>query len=115
VAAERWEDDVPLDVKRRRINELLGLQRQIAARRTARWIGRTAEVLIEGSDELGRPFGRTRQGKRTAVKRALLATGAGLSLPIAGQPDVPRLRPGQLVRVTIEEATPGQLAGPVAA
>lgn len=114
VAADRWEDDVPLDVKKRRINELLELQRGIAARRTARWIGRTAEVLIEGADELGRPYGRNRQGKRTAVKRALLDVGTGL-LPLADRPDVARLRPGQMVRVTIEEATPGQLAGHLAA
>ena len=114
VAADRWEDDVPADVKRRRINELLELQRTIAARRTARWVGRTADVLIEGADELGRPFGRNRQGKRTVVKRALLDAGTGL-LPLAGAREAVRLRPGQMVRVTVEEATPGQLSGPLAA
>jgi tRNA-2-methylthio-N6-dimethylallyladenosine synthase len=95
-AGERWADDVPAAEKRRRINDLLALQRQIAGRRTARWLGRTVEVLIEGGDELGRPYGRNRQGKRVLVKRA-------------------RLEPGDLVNVLVEEASPGQLAGTLAA
>jgi tRNA-2-methylthio-N6-dimethylallyladenosine synthase len=95
-AGERWADDVPADEKRRRINDLLALQRQIAGRRSARWIGRAVEVLVEGADELGRPYGRNRQGKRVVVKRA-------------------RVRPGDLVRVLVEESSAGQLAGPVAA
>jgi tRNA-2-methylthio-N6-dimethylallyladenosine synthase len=93
-AGERWADDVPAAEKRRRINELLALQREIAGRRTARWLGRTAEVLVEGSDELGRPYGRSREGKRVVIKRA-------------------RVEPGALVDARIEEATPGQLAGPL--
>ena len=95
-AGDRWADDVPVEEKRRRINDLLALQREIAGRRTARWIGRTVEVLVEGADELGRPYGRNRQGKRVVVKRA-------------------RTQPGELVSVLVEEASPGQLAGSVAA
>jgi tRNA-2-methylthio-N6-dimethylallyladenosine synthase len=113
VAADRWLDDVPAPVKRGRINELLELQRAIAATRTARWIGRTAEVLIEGADELGRPYGRTRQGKRTVVKRALLAPASTRPLPLADPPSAPTVHPGDLVHVHIEEATPGQLTGPL--
>jgi tRNA-2-methylthio-N6-dimethylallyladenosine synthase len=95
-AGDRWPDDVPAEEKRRRINDLLALQREIAGRRTARWLGRPVDVLVEGGDELGRPYGRNRQGKRVVVKRA-------------------RVAPGELVRVLVEEASPGQLAGPVAA
>jgi len=95
-AGDRWADDVPVEEKRRRINDLLALQREIAGRRTARWIGQTVEVLVEGADELGRPYGRNRQGKRVVVKRA-------------------RTQPGELVSVLVEEASPGQLAGSVAA
>jgi len=65
-------------------------------RRTARWVGRTAEVLVEGTDGLGRPYGRNRQGKRVIVKQS-------------------RVQPGEMVQVLIEEATPGQLAGRMAA
>jgi tRNA-2-methylthio-N6-dimethylallyladenosine synthase len=66
-SADRMTDDVPDEEKLRRLNDLLALQRQIAARKTARWIGRDVEVLIEGRDELGRPYGRIRQGKRAIV------------------------------------------------
>jgi tRNA-2-methylthio-N6-dimethylallyladenosine synthase len=89
-------DDVPLEEKKRRINDLLAVQKQIAGRKTARWVGREIEVLVEGADELGRPYGRSRQGKRVIVKRSLAP-------------------PGQVVRVLVEEAFPGQLAGPLAA
>lgn len=95
-SAEHWNDDVPADEKRRRINDLLALQREIAARKTARWLGKRVEVLVEGADELGRPFGRNRQGKRVIVKRA-------------------RVEPGRLVEVRVDEANAGQLAGPLAA
>jgi tRNA-2-methylthio-N6-dimethylallyladenosine synthase len=91
-AAEKMPDDVPADEKRRRINELLQLQRAIAARRAERWVGGTVEVLVEGADELGRPYGRNRQGKRVIVLRQ-------------------RLAPGTLVDVIVKEASAGQLTG----
>jgi tRNA-2-methylthio-N6-dimethylallyladenosine synthase len=92
-AASRMEDDVPHEEKLRRLNDLLALQRGIAARKTARWIGRDVEVLIEGRDELNRPYGRIRQGKRAVVLR-----GGDIA-------------PGQLIQVRILQATAGQLLG----
>jgi tRNA-2-methylthio-N6-dimethylallyladenosine synthase len=92
-AATRMPDDVPSDEKLRRLNDLLALQREIATRKTARWIGREVEVLIEGRDELGRPFGRIRQGKRAAVLR--------------GQD----IAAGEVVNVKVVQATAGQLTG----
>src|SRR5260370_13232719 len=61
-AATKMSDDVPNEEKLRRLNNLPPLQRQTAFRTTARWVGRDVEVLIEGNDELGRPYGRIRQG-----------------------------------------------------
>src|SRR3979490_1433455 len=95
-SGDKMEDDVPHDEKKRRINDLLAVQKGIAGRKTARWVGREIEVLVEGADELGRPYGRSRQGKRVIVKRSLAA-------------------PGQLARGLVEGAFPGQLAGPLAA
>ena len=91
-SAERMLDDVPAEEKRRRINVALGLQREIAARRMQRWLGRTVEVLVEGRDELGRSYGRNRQGKRVLVKHS-------------------RALPGDLVEVSVDEASAGQLSG----
>ncbi len=92
-AATRMPDDVPAAEKLRRLNDLLALQRSIATTKTARWIGRDVEVLIEGRDELGRPYGRIRQGKRAAVLR-----GGDIA-------------PGDVVQVRVLQATAGQLTG----
>jgi len=92
-AATKMDDDVPQEEKLRRLNDLLALQRGIAARKTARWIGRNAEVLIEGHDELNRPYGRIRQGKRAIVLRG-------------GD-----IQAGAVVNVRVLQATAGQLLG----
>jgi len=92
-AATRMPDDVPHEEKLRRLNDLLALSREIAARKTARWVGREVEVLIEGRDELQRPFGRIRQGKRGVVMRG------------------GNVRPGDLVNIRVMQATAGQLLG----
>ena len=91
-AGDRLEDGVSWEEKNRRLNELLELQRGIAAEKTAAWLGRRVEVLIEGLDELNRPYGRNRQGKRVVVKRAHVPAGA-------------------VVEVEVDQATPGQLSG----
>ena len=92
-AATRMEDDVPRDEKLRRLNDLLALSREIAARKTSRWVGRDVEVLVEGRDELNRPYGRIRQGKRAIVMRS-------------GE-----VRPGELLSLRVVQATAGQLLG----
>ena len=92
-AADRMPDDVPHEEKLRRLNDLLALSKEIAARKTARWIGRDVEVLVEGHDELSRPYGRIRQGKRAVVMR-----GSGVG-------------PGDVVNVRVVQATAGQLLG----
>jgi tRNA-2-methylthio-N6-dimethylallyladenosine synthase len=96
-AADRMADDVPSEEKLRRLNDLLTLQRHIAASKTAQWIGRDVEVLIEGRDELNRPYGRIRQGKRAVVMRG-------------GDPT-----PGDLVNIQVLQANAGQLLGSPAA
>jgi tRNA-2-methylthio-N6-dimethylallyladenosine synthase len=92
-AADRMQDDVPNTEKLRRLNDLLALQRNIAARKTARWVGKDVQVLVEGHDELGRLYGRIRQGKR-----AIVLKGLGIA-------------PGQLIDVRVMHATAGQLTG----
>ena len=46
--ATRLPDDVPSDVKRRRLNELLALQEGIGLERNRAWEGRNVEVLVDG-------------------------------------------------------------------
>jgi tRNA-2-methylthio-N6-dimethylallyladenosine synthase len=45
--ATRLPDDVPADVKRRRLNELLALQEPIGLERNRGWLGRTVQVLVD--------------------------------------------------------------------
>src|SRR5687768_9706343 len=52
VAIERFEDDVPEDVKRRRNNELLAVQQAISAQSNRAMVGRTVEVIVEGESKL---------------------------------------------------------------
>jgi tRNA-2-methylthio-N6-dimethylallyladenosine synthase len=47
-AASLYDDDVPEAVKKRRNNELLGLQTKISLEENQRWVGRTVPVLVEG-------------------------------------------------------------------
>jgi tRNA-2-methylthio-N6-dimethylallyladenosine synthase len=92
-AADRLADDVPAAEKLRRLNDLLALQKSIAAGKTARWVGRNVQVLVEGHDELGRVYGRIRQGKR-----AIVLKGSGIA-------------PGDLIDLRVMQATAGQLTG----
>jgi len=67
--AYRLPDDVPEDIKRSRLAELIALQRELTLGRNRQWIGRKVEVLFEDhyADERPRSFGRSRQFKRVVV------------------------------------------------
>ncbi len=47
MAARKLEDDVPLEVKKRRLTEIVDLQQRHSAYRTKQFVGKTVEVLIE--------------------------------------------------------------------
>lgn len=47
MAARKMEDDVPLEVKKRRLTEIINLQQKHSAYRTQQFLGKTVEVLIE--------------------------------------------------------------------
>lgn len=47
MAARKLEDDVPEDVKKRRLTEIVDLQQNHSAYRTKEFVGKTVEVLIE--------------------------------------------------------------------
>jgi tRNA-2-methylthio-N6-dimethylallyladenosine synthase len=51
-AIDRFEDDVPEDVKRRRNNEMLAVQQQVSQESNRALIGKTLEVLVEGESKL---------------------------------------------------------------
>ena len=60
-AARKLEDDIPTEVKKRRLAEIITRQQEHSAERTAAYVGQTMEVLVEGrskrsADDL---YGRT--------------------------------------------------------
>ena len=63
VAIQRFADDVPEEVKRRRNNELLAVQQEVCAENNRQMIGKTVQVLVEGRGKI-------------ANKRSLVPAGA---------------------------------------
>ena len=76
-ASRHLPDDVPEEVKIRRLNEIIALQNELSAEANRKCIGQQYDVLIEGvskrsKDEL---FGRTGQNKVVIVPRGDLHIG----------------------------------------
>ena len=71
-AARHLPDDVPEEVKIRRLNELIALQNQLSAESNRRMVGHDVEVLIEGTSKRSREqlFGRTEHNKVVVFDRA---------------------------------------------
>ncbi len=100
--AYEMEGQVPDEVKAERRARFMEQQQAISARRAARFIGRTLEMLVEGEgeDEDGLPVvaGRTYR-EAPEVDGLVFARG--------------RARPGERVRVAIEDASEYDLFGRV--
>ena len=64
-AARRLKDDVPEDVKAKRLNEMIALQNILSAKSKKKDIGRIFEVLVEGYSKRSDNYlsGRTSQNK----------------------------------------------------
>lgn len=88
-AAYRRADDVPLATKKERLQAVLALQRRISEERNRSLIGAEIEVLVEGTGEDGRAYGRTRQNR------------------VAWLPGP--ARPGETVKARVTSATAWQL------
>lgn len=70
-ASKHFPDDIPEEVKLRRLNELIALQNEISAQRNAEQVGKTVEVLAEGYSKRSRDqlFGRTEQNRVVVFDR----------------------------------------------
>jgi tRNA-2-methylthio-N6-dimethylallyladenosine synthase len=51
LAARKLEDDIPLQTKKRRLQEIINLQQKHSAYRTQSFLGKTVEILIEKSSK----------------------------------------------------------------
>lgn len=70
-ASKHLPDDIPEEVKIRRLNELIAQQNEISAERNAAQVGKVVEVLAEGISKRSRNqlFGRTEQNRVVVFDR----------------------------------------------
>jgi tRNA-2-methylthio-N6-dimethylallyladenosine synthase len=103
-ADQIYPDDVPEPVKKRRNNELLAIQTAISLEDNRRWIGRVAEVLVEGPSRTSVRRdgwdGLDQLTGRTACDRIAVFDG-------------PERLVGRMVRVVVEDASAVTLFGRV--
>ena len=65
--ADKMEGHIPLDVKRKRVNKLLALQREIEQEKLKRFLGQTIKVLMTDRKE-GKVFGKTDCGINVIIE-----------------------------------------------
>jgi len=51
LAAKKFEDDVPMETKKRRLSEIINLQQKLSLYNMERFVGKTVEILIEGDSK----------------------------------------------------------------
>ncbi len=67
MAAKKMEDDVPEATKKRRLSEIIALQRQHCQLRTERHLGKVQEVLIEGTSKKSQGHWMGRNSQNTVA------------------------------------------------
>lgn len=93
-AAKRMEDDVPLEVKKRRLAEIIQLQQKHGMYRMKQFVGKTVEILIEGNSKKSDQHW---MGRNTQNAVAVFPKGDE--------------KVGDLVHVKIEDCTSATLIG----
>ncbi len=93
-ASRHFPDDVPEEIKIRRLEELIALQNELSAESNHRCIGKEYEILVEGVSKRSKEqlFGRTEQNKVVVFDRG-------------------NHRPGEYVKVRITDASSATLKG----
>lgn len=97
LAARKFPDDISMEVKKRRLNEIIRLQNHVSLKHNKADIGKTYKVLIEGdSKKSDQEFkGRNSQNKMVVF------------------PKVEGYRPGDYVYVKVREASSATLIGEI--
>ena len=93
-ASKHLPDDVPEDVKMRRLNEMIAVQNELSLERNRECIGKEYEVLAEGYSKRSRQqlYGRTEQNRTVVFDKG-------------------SHRPGDFLTVRITDATSATLLG----
>ena len=95
-AARKYPDNVPADIKARRLNEIIELQNELSLASNQKYVGNTYEVLVEGVSKKSEQelFGRTSQSKVCVF-------------PAEGH------QIGDYVMIKVNSCTPGTLKGEI--
>lgn len=96
LAARKMKDDIPVEVKKRRLQEIIDLQIQLSHKRVSRWVGKTVEVLIEKESKKSDQEWSGRNSQNTTV-----------IFPKENY------KPGDFVNVKVERCTATSLIGKV--
>ncbi len=85
-ASKHMPDDVPEDVKIRRLNEIIALQNRLSAEANARSVGHVYEVLVEGRSKrsANQLYGRTEQNRVVVFDRGTHHVGDLVTCRITG-------------------------------
>jgi tRNA-2-methylthio-N6-dimethylallyladenosine synthase len=67
LAARKMEDDVPEEVKKRRLQDVVDLQQELSMERTSRFLGQVVEVLIEKPSKKSAAHWSGRNSENTTV------------------------------------------------
>jgi tRNA-2-methylthio-N6-dimethylallyladenosine synthase len=95
LAARKYKDDIPEDVKKTRLSEIIALQRAMSDKHNARDVGNTYKVLIEGDS---RKSDQEFKGRNSQNKMVVFPKVAGLG-------------PGDYAQVYIESSNSATLIG----
>ncbi|OEK04315.1 tRNA (N6-isopentenyl adenosine(37)-C2)-methylthiotransferase MiaB [Roseivirga misakiensis] len=96
LAAKKYEDDIPLEVKKRRLQEVIAKQQESSLERNKLDIGQVQKVLIEGTSKRSE---EQLQGRNSANKVVIFDKGVH--------------QKGEYVNVMIEDCTTATLFGSV--
>ncbi|MEQ9423269.1 MAG: tRNA (N6-isopentenyl adenosine(37)-C2)-methylthiotransferase MiaB [Cyclobacteriaceae bacterium] len=94
LAAKKYKDDIPLDVKKHRLSEIIAKQQEISLERNKLDVGRVHEVLIEGKSKRS---DEQLQGRNSANKVVVFPKE--------------NFKKGQYVNVLVEACTAATLMG----
>lgn len=97
LAAKKYEDDIPLKVKKRRLAEIIEVQAEVSLVENKKDIGKTFKVLVEGDSK----------------KSILDFKGRNSQNRMIIFPKVEGVNPGDYVHVTINEVTSATLKGEI--
>ncbi len=96
LAARKYEDDVPLDIKKRRLQEIIDLQNAISKKKNATYVGKICKVLVEGTSKKSDEDYKGRNDQNVTV---IFPKGTA--------------KPGDYVNVLIERTTTTSLIGSI--